>query len=529
MNRISHFLCIIAALTCVQAIARSDNHDYSGNDIQQLLSQVDEEIGRRNIYIQQRGKRIDMLKRAASGGGNTASLNKLMAVGEAYKAFNNDSAIHYLSMGEAAATSMGHDSLANVFHLKTIALVPLSGYTGPAIKALQEVDTSGFSHEMMTLYHESARQLYSYLAMMHSKSNASNARFAREALSHQDRLLSLLDHDDPDYEINLAESLTAHGETSRARAIIERMLERLKPDSERYARAAYLMSEIADARGDRDLQAAYLAKSAMADIKSATLEVSSLQALGQRMFADGEIDRAYNYLTSALKSAVESGSEMRVIQSGGALAIMEASHEAQMSSSTRRVNVIMSIMGFLLLVLMVTLIILRNEMTRMGILRDNLEKANRSKEDYISQFLQLCSIYMEKLNQFCTLANRKISAGKVDDLYKMTKSGRFIEEQSQEFYEIFDNAFLHLYPSFVASVNRLLREDGRIILNPDEKLNTDLRILALMRLGIHDNRKIAELLNYSVNTIYSYRNKLRNRAIDHDSFESEVSKIDAPI
>ena len=112
-------------------------------------------------------------------------------------------------------------------------------------------------------------------------------------------------------------------------------------------------------------------------------------------------------------------------------------------------------------------------------------------------------------------------------MYRMTKSGKFIEEQSREFYDVFDNAFLHIYPNFVAQVNSLLRPDSRIHLAPGEVLNTDLRILAFMRLGIEESSRIAQILNYSLNTIYSYRNRLKSRAIDRENFESNVMKIDS--
>lgn len=132
---------------------------------------------------------------------------------------------------------------------------------------------------------------------------------------------------------------------------------------------------------------------------------------------------------------------------------------------------------------------------------------------------------MDKLNQFNKMVNRKITAGKCEDLLKLTKSGKFIEEQSKEFYEIFDDAFLHIYPTFVTDVNRLLQPDRQLVMRDGEKLNTDLRILALMRLGIEDTSRIAQMLNYSVFTIYTYRNKFKSRAIDRDTFESSVMKI----
>ena len=168
---------------------------------------------------------------------------------------------------------------------------------------------------------------------------------------------------------------------------------------------------------------------------------------------------------------------------------------------------------------------LRREMRNMRVMEDNLRRANSTKEVYISQFLSLCSIYMDKLNQFCKIANRKIASGNVDELYRLTKSGKFVEEQSRDFYEVFDNAFLHIYPTFVDQVNALLLPDKQIELKDGERLNTDLRILAFMRLGIEESTRIAQVLNYSLNTIYAYRNRTKARAINRDTFENDVMQI----
>ena len=121
--------------------------------------------------------------------------------------------------------------------------------------------------------------------------------------------------------------------------------------------------------------------------------------------------------------------------------------------------------------------------------------------------------------------NRQLSAGQVEELQKLTKSGKFIEEQSKEFYSVFDDAFLHIYPDFPRKVNELLRPEEQIVPAEGELLNSDLRILAFMRLGIDDAQRVAQILNYSVNTIYAYRNKLRNRAINRDSFEKDIMAI----
>ena len=161
----------------------------------------------------------------------------------------------------------------------------------------------------------------------------------------------------------------------------------------------------------------------------------------------------------------------------------------------------MAIMAILLIILGATLYVLHRKNRQMNRMALRLEDANSTKDVYISQFLNLCSIYMDKLTQFNKMVNRKITTGKVDDLLKITKQGKYIEEHSKEFYDVFDDAVLQIYR------------------------NTDLRIIAFMRLGIEESSRIAQMLNYSVYTIYTYRNKLKNRAVSRDTFETDIMNI----
>lgn len=291
------------------------------------------------------------------------------------------------------------------------------------------------------------------------------------------------------------------------------------------ARASHIISSISKNRGDTESHLYYLAKSAVADIQSATREMVSLQELGIALYGRQEIGRAYEYLSVALAYAVECNASMRMLQTSEALPVITAAHRDSLALNRHRLYFAIGAMALLLIAVITILVKLRKEMTHMEKLQLVLANANRVKEMYMSQFLNLCTIYMNKLNQFCKIAERKISTGHADDLYKMTKSGRFVEEQSQEFYDTFDKAFLHIYPTFVAEVNALLKPEEAIVLKEGELLNTDLRILAFMRLGVEESTRIAQVLNYSVHTIYAYRNRLKNRAADRDNFEADIMKI----
>ena len=216
---------------------------------------------------------------------------------------------------------------------------------------------------------------------------------------------------------------------------------------------------------------------------------------------------------------------MRMLQTSEAIPVISAVGRDASRRNRIRLYCALGLMAFLAVGLLILIVRLRYEMQRQHVLRENLENANHAKEVYMSEFISLCSVYMNKLNRFCEIASRKISTGATDELYRLTKSGRFAEEESRDFYDTFDKAFLHIHPDFVAQVNSLLREDSRIDPGADGGLNTDLRILAFVRLGVSDSVKIAQALNYSVNTIYSYRNRLRNRALNRDSFDDDIMNI----
>ena len=172
-------------------------------------------------------------------------------------------------------------------------------------------------------------------------------------------------------------------------------------------------------------------------------------------------------------------------------------------------------------------------MKHLSVVRAHLERANEQlqmsnhiKEEYIGRFLKLCSTYIDRLDAYRRMVNKKLTGGQVEELLKMVRSRDVLDTDLKELYENFDTAFLHLFPDFVGKFNKLLQPEERIILRKGELLNTELRIFALIRLGIDDSSQFAEFLRYSVNTIYNYRAKVKNKAcISRDDFETCVMKI----
>lgn len=514
------FLISILTLLCTSLQARA-TLDFSSADTQSALRELDDSLTKRQAFIDRRQAGIDHLVDSLANSPDNRRL--LLEIAERYTSFNNDSALHYLTIGSESAT--GRDKIP--FELRRAALIPLSGGFGIAEQVFSAINTDSLSASLLPLYHESGRQMYSYMSAFSPEGSSQKKAYAQKALAHQRKLIELLSDTTPEYNFQLGEYFFNTSQKGKARALLEEVFADEPFHSNLRARAAHHLATLARERGDDDTYTYYLAQAAIADISAATREVAALQELGKHMYKRHDVTRSYNYLTEALANAVECGAPLRMVESSRSLPLIERAKSAQIQSKEDIIYVIIGLMIIILISLIITLLFLRHEMHKMRLLQEHLRSANRTKEVYISQFLSLCSIYMDKLNQFCKIANRKIAAGKVDDLYRITKSGKFVEEQSKDFYEVFDNAFLHLYPSFTTQVNALLRPDAQIELKEGELLNTDFRILAFMRLGIEDSSRIAQILNYSINTIYAYRNRTKARAINKDSFEEDIMRINS--
>lgn len=516
-------IMMVIAVLCVP-VSRSE--DIIG-DVGTELRNLDEILKKRRDYINDRKQKIDSLRsiRYSMAPDSIGYLYAIERIGDAYIAFNNDSTLYYFNFGLQQARKLGNDSMATVFRIKGATYLPLSGFVNEAVTLLNDLDTAAMSPKLYLLYIENARQMYSYIASFYKRSPDVKEYYQARSLEYQKKILDNDDYDSDIHNLNYGEYLYSTQRYSEANAVLTDLISRLSPESNLYARACHIISSIAAADGNSEKRIVYLARSAASDVKGATLEVVSLQELGNYLYNHGDVERSYVYLQNALENAVECNAAMRMIEVSSAIPIIEQAHSKSVSDQKRKLTIMLVVMGIMLLVIAVILIYINRERNRVSVLKLNLEQANRTKDVYLGQFMNLCSTYMEKLISFNKVVNRKLSTGKTEDLYKITKSGKFIEEQAQEFYQAFDDAFLHIYPDFVRDVNKLLLPEEQIVLEDGEKMNTNLRILAFIRLGMNDASQIAQIMNYSVNTVYAYRNRLRNKAKNRDTFEQDIMNI----
>lgn len=500
---------------------------FSEKDVNALIERLDNELRKRDSYIAERRERIDSLEKMQGTVGIPDSLrySAILGLGDEYSAFNTDSAVMFYDLGYRSAHTAGADSVALRFALRKVKVLPLVMFFGESHKLMDSINRVSIPDGLKAEKVEAERQMQFYTANFFTEYPSVYDSIMSLQDEAQSRLLTLLPEDSPVYKLNLAEHYSYRGDDTKAMVILTDLISEIGETDPLYARATHLLAEIAREREDTEGYMYYLALSAIADTRCATLEVASLQELGKLLYENDDIERAHNYLAVALSNAVDCHASLRIIQTSKSIPLIECAHKEQLHASRMRIYAVIVAMAISLIFLAVAIRIAKQCNSQLRTMTARLTDASKTKDVYIAQFLNLCSIYMDKLNQFNKVVNRKLTTGKVDDLLKLTKSGKFIEEQSKEFYEVFDDAFLHLYPNFVAEVNSLLEPDKQIELKENEKLNTDLRILALMRLGVEDTSRIAQMLNYSVYTIYTYRNKFKGRAINRDTFDADVMAI----
>lgn len=144
-----------------------------------------------------------------------------------------------------------------------------------------------------------------------------------------------------------------------------------------------------------------------------------------------------------------------------------------------------------------------------------LKEANYLKEEYIGQMFATCSAYLQKMADLKKDINRKLVARQYDLALNATqaRSEKDMEEQ-HELWNKFDEIFLQIFPDFVEQFNTLLRPEEQITLKSGERLSTDIRIYALVRLGISSSVKIGKILGLSTQTVYNARQKMRARATE---------------
>ena len=327
---------------------------------------------------------------------------------------------------------------------------------------------------------------------------------------------------------------------------LEKEKQRLLPNSRNYSILAYNLALLYEKEHNHTKWLENMILSGIADVYAVNRDIGSLYALASYLYEQGQLDRAYRYSTYCSDIGITFKSRVRLLHQQKLQRRIHQSYIERDHMQQKQLKLFLLFISFLTIVLLIALFFLRRQTRRrrkalvelhvangrLKSLNSELQKlnlvlrdTNYIKEEYIGQVFKLCSSYICRMEEYRKKLNRKLKAGQLEDLKKMISSTSTMSDEMKDFYEKFDSIILHLYPDFVEHFNSLLRPEEHIEVKSG-RLNTELRIHALIRMGVTDSEKIAEFLHCSLQTVYNNRSITLNKSsLSKEEFLRAVKEV----
>lgn len=547
MKNIIIFLCLCTICMCRLHAADSSRAD-------SLLLKLDQAIKERPIYMEQKELKLAELKRQLHrqipDEERFAILGTLL---DEYRSFNTDSALHMAEEREQIAIRLGNREYIDNARMNKADVLGMTGMYKEVMDLMRNIHIDRLSVDIHPYYYHIYRTVYALMAD-YAVTAYEKKLYTELTDKYRDSLLLVNKDNLLIHTLIQSDQYNVRNEYDKAIRLLTDYLALQKDYEHDVAICAYTLSESYRLKGDKEKEKEYLIVSAMADMKTAVREYISLRKLAVLLYQEGDIERAYSYVKICMEDAAACNARLRKLEILEIFPIINDAYQQKTEKQQEQMKWALVSISLLSLFLLLAIFYVYKQMKKVAAARREvidankrlkelndelhlsnaqLKEANHSiaensylKEEYIGRYMDQCSVYLEKMDNYRRSLGKIAATGNVEELYKNIKSSKFIEGELKEFYTNFDNTFLQLFPTFVEDFNALLADDEQISLKAGERMNTELRIFALIRLGITDSVKIAQFLRYSVTTIYNYRTKVRNKAAgDRDLLEQEVMTI----
>lgn len=549
MKKILSLVYILCFSALTSSFAQNKN-------IKDLYEQLDQAIEQSQYYINQKESRITKIKKQSRQGHTPPQLlTAYYKLYEEYKTYKSDSSIYYIH--QAIDLAKRNNMKSDITKLRSLLALQYStsGAFTEALHVLQSIDKKTLNNSNKKDYYIAFYHVYGELGFTNINIDTElSQEFYSKQDCYRDTLFSILSPNSEDYLMRKEVLLTSQNKLKEALKINDIRLSKCKKGSHEYGIVAYYRYLIYRSLKDEDMVKYWLLQSAICDVKCAINDQASLRILAEILSKEKDVERSYKYINFSWKANKKFCTRIRSWQISPVLGTIDHNYQAELKKANHRL--IFAIICVSLLVIALALLTFyvnkqksylsnaRNELKKTntqleelnnklsstnGMLKasnDKLNESNGVKEEYIGQFLGACSHYIDKLDKMRLNVNKMVKNKQYNELYSMTKSSEVKEQELEELYANFDKVFLNLFPNFVEDLNGLLKEECQIHLSSPNKLSAIVRVFALIRLGIDDSTKIAEFLHYAVNTIYNYRAKLRNGALnDRNEFEKKVREL----
>ena len=505
----------------------------TGANLQADFNRLDHYLSQKADFDRIKINRINEIKSQVAE--NRDDLNALFSLYSAlfyeYRSFIYDSAYVYVTRLHNTAIALNcHDKITAAQIKKTFSYLS-SGLFKEAYSLLSTIDIRGVSDETRIEFFTTKARFYFDLADYNGKETYV-LKYNKKGSVLIDSALVLMSVESPQFWLNVGlkrmKTDNIHGAIDAFQNVI-RSREHTEHD---FAIAASSIGYLFSRQGRIREAKRYFIKAAIADIKSSTKETVALRNLAQLLFEEGDITRAAKYIRYALDDAYFYNARHRLLEINQILPIIEMERMNLVEKQKNRISIFSYSISVLLLVLLVACFFIWKQLRKLNRAKrtiqktnDNLIESNKIKEKYIGYFFALNSEFIEKLDAYQKFVKKKTLEKKYNELGAFPRNINSQKER-EALYARFDQIFLTLFPDFVEKFNELLKPEEQISLKEGELLNVDLRIYALIRLGISDNDKIAQFLGYSVNTIYTYKTKVKNKAkFSNKDFKEKIMAI----
>ena len=505
-----------------------------------LLAVLDQTLDSQGLYEKQKESRIlELKKQMESKDLSKEALHKIyFDLYKEYEVYICDSALLYVQNHLKFSQENRDLFWENECKIQLARMYANAVQFPEAINLLHSIDKEDLSEKQLGNYYNTYADAYIFWCEYAKGDDI--WEYARLKNIYQDSALIVFPPGSYDYAMNYGRKCIEQKNFNDAEKTLLPFLPKIKSNTREYAVLTSLLAYAYELMGNQELQKEYLAMSAISDVEASVKENVALRNLAFLLLKDGDVNRSNRYIKKSLEDANFYNALLRNIQISKILLDIDKAYQLNRERFQKNLQTAIVVICFLLLFLTGFVFYLIKQMNKLSRTRkkleiayDELKKTNiylretsHIKEEYIGLFLNQCSVYIDKLEAYRKALNKKAALGKMEELFQMIKSNQIIEDELKDFYHTFDSAFLNIFPDFVEQFNHLLPEKEHIFPKNKKSLTIELRIFALIRLGIIDSSKIANFLRYSITTIYNYRSEYRNKAlVSKEDFEDAVMKI----
>lgn len=547
MSKIGTAVLSIMAAIAIAGSAVPTRASLNDAPIDSLMGVLDNVMERRQYYLQIKEERLARLRDAVdtthTADQRFAALGRLY---DEYLSYAADSAIAIAAEREAVGLSNNsHEQYING-RLNTANVLSMTGSYTEALDIMRDITLLDLPDYLYPYYFHIKRTTYGNMAD-YAVRESDRRHYRYLTACYRDSLLTVNDRTTSTWSLIKGDMYNATGQSEQAIATLNTYISNHPMSEHEEAIFAYTLAEAYRLTGDEANYKRYLLISAIDDLRSGVREYVSPRQLAVLLYNEGDLERAYHLLRLCLDDATSSGSRLRIFEINETFPLINEMYISTIRDQQRRQRNMLWLIALLVVFLAAALFWVYKQMrharrisaqvadanTNLRRLNEQLHEANadiaehsRIRTEYIGRYMEQCLHNIDALAAYRKQLRKLLAAGNIDRVARTLESDAVLDDAFDNFYNDFDSTFLKLFPTFVQDFNNLLNPDERIYPKHEGTLNTELRIYALIRLGITDSAKIAKFLRYSVTTIYNYRTKVRNRAAgDRALLEEEVAKI----